>query len=73
MRRMAEVREFEFRPAKDHPHRSKSPGVIGRLSSFARGKHRHSMNEKASKETSDGRPRKVGDWIRTRTAFGEGL
>ena len=54
-----ETKEFEFRPTKEGA-RSKSPGVIGRLSSFARSKTRHSLNEKTSNSTTfNEKPKKV--------------
>ncbi|KAK6029501.1 leucine Rich repeat-containing domain protein [Ostertagia ostertagi] len=46
-----ETKDFEFRPTKEGA-RSKSPGVIGRLSNFARSKTRHSLNEKTSNSTT---------------------
>ncbi|VDL73218.1 unnamed protein product [Nippostrongylus brasiliensis] len=54
-----ETKDFEFRPTKEGA-RSKSPGVIGRLSNFARSKTRHSLNEKTSNSTTySEKPKKV--------------
>lgn len=71
------AKEFEFRPSAkvrsplpspsihlwiQDTSRSKSPGMIGRLSSFARSKNRSSLNEgngKSAKRNLDDRPRKV--------------